>query len=81
MKIIWDKVNDWKFWALANEQEEFYKVLLENKIHSTKGLIFEGSEPFLSMSIPYHQELKQEAQRLLDPLTYQEFVKELYGDF
>lgn len=81
MKIIWDKVNDWKFWALANNHEEFYKILLENKIHSTRGLIFIDTEPFLSMSIPYHQQLKQEAKRLLHPVIFQEFVKELYGDF
>ena len=80
MKFIWDKVNDWKFWALANGQEEFYQVLLVNKIHSTKGLFFRGSEPYLSMSIPFHQHLKQEAQRLLDPVTFEEFVRELYGD-
>lgn len=79
MKLIWQKVNDWKFWALSNDQEDFYQLLLYNKINSFKGLIYFDQEPFLNLAFPSHQSLKNEAKKLLDPFTYQEFVRELYG--
>lgn len=78
--LIWDKVNDWKFWALANGHESFYQLLLESPIRSTKDLIYVGSEPFLSPVVPRHQRLKREAKRLLDPIAFREFVAELFGD-
>lgn len=79
MNIIWNKVNDWKFWALANEQEDFYRLLLHNKINSIKGLVYVDQEPFLNPAFPSHQDLKRGAKKLLDPFTYEEFVRELYG--
>lgn len=78
MKVIWDKVNDWKFWALANEQEEFYRLLLENRIHSTKGVVYQGQEPFLLSEYPAHRLLDDRAKALLDPALYEEFRKELF---
>ncbi len=81
MKLIWEKVNDWKFWALANEQEDFYQLLLHNKINSIRGLIYDDQEPYLNLAHPSHQDLKSEAKKFLDPCTYVEFVRELYGPF
>ncbi|RKD24366.1 hypothetical protein BEP19_08200 [Ammoniphilus oxalaticus] len=79
MNNIWDRVNDWKFWALANGQEQFYRLLLENNIHSTNGLVYDRAEPYLSLSIPSHRQLLQEARRLLDPPMFAEFYQDLYG--
>ncbi len=78
MKVIWDKVNDWKFWALSNEQEEFYQLLLDNRIHSTKGVVYQGPEPFLLPEYPTHRILSERARQLLDPVLYEEFKSELF---
>lgn len=79
MHIIWDKVNDWKFWALANGHEEFYQVLLVNSINSIKGVFYENREPFLSMDIDAHQLLHNRAKGLLEPHIFKEFSAELFN--
>lgn len=78
MRLIWEKINDWKFWALANGKEEFYQLLLYNKINSVKGVYYEEREPFLSLDIPNHQLLLSKAKALLEPDIYKEFSAELF---
>lgn len=76
--LIWQKVNDWKFWALANHREDFYQLLLNSNIHSAQGLLYVGSEPLLSLEVGDHLQLLQEAKRLLDPILFEQFFSELF---